>query len=72
MNNPDATKRIGEELKALRLSQGLTLRGLEAVTGIRNGRISEIESGILSPSVRTMSVLAKALGAELKLVKLPE
>lgn len=68
----DATKRIGEELRALRLSRGLTLRELAAISGIVNNRIYSIEKGLNSPSVKTLSTLCAALGAELHIAKLEE
>jgi len=55
--------RIGQQLRALRLSCGLTARQAAAQAGISQGYLSQIENGIFIPSARTMSKLARTYGA---------
>ena len=54
-----------------RKSLGLTQKDISLKSGIAQGDISRIESGLANPSLKTMTRLADALGMELciKLVK---
>lgn len=59
LHDPDA---IGETLREARVQQGLSQRALARKTGISQGSISAIEKGLMDPSVRTLWLLAGALG----------
>jgi DNA-binding XRE family transcriptional regulator len=64
----DAHFRIAGELLCLRKARGLTQRQLSDRTGIQQSEISRIEAGHANPTVGTVSALARALGAEMRLV----
>jgi ribosome-binding protein aMBF1 (putative translation factor) len=64
----DAHFRIARELLCLRKARGLTQRQLSDRTGIQQSEISRIEAGHANPTVGTVSALARALGAEMRLV----
>jgi transcriptional regulator with XRE-family HTH domain len=52
-------KALGEVLKAARESRGLSLRKVEAQTGIRNAHLSQIENGtIVQPEMAMLWELA--------------
>jgi transcriptional regulator with XRE-family HTH domain len=58
-HNPNT---LGQYLKNKRSEEGLTLRQLEAITGINQGSLSHIERGqFRSPSVYNVTKLAKYL-----------
>lgn len=61
---------LAVELILLRKQRGLTQRQLSARTGIQQSEISRIEGARANPTAATLTVLARALGAELRL--LPE
>lgn len=44
-----------------RTMRGLTLKQLEAMTGISKTTLNTIENGITSPTLRQLEVIAKAL-----------
>ena len=60
---------LGETLKAARISMGLSLREVEAKTGISNGYLSQLESnGVKQPSphhLHALSMLYRLSYAEL-------
>jgi transcriptional regulator with XRE-family HTH domain len=62
-SEPD--ERIGGEIRALRKAKGLTLRALAGASGRTAGYLSQIENGVVTPSIETMTRLAEALGVEL-------
>jgi DNA-binding XRE family transcriptional regulator len=64
----DAHFRLAGELLALRKASGLTQRQLSTKTGIQQSEISRIEATHANPTLSTVSVLARALGAEIRLV----
>jgi transcriptional regulator with XRE-family HTH domain len=55
---------IGAKVKQLRQNRGLTLEQLSKISGISRSSISELENNISSPTAKTVSALAKALGVE--------
>lgn len=58
--------KVGELIAVARECKGLTLRQLEARTGISNALLSQIETGhIKEPSWRNVVKIAKALGLKL-------
>jgi DNA-binding phage protein len=64
----DAHFRLAAELLALRKSRGLTQRQLSEKTGVQQSEISRIEAAHANPTLATVSVLARALGSEFRLV----
>lgn len=52
---------IGLRLRETRLSQGLTLGKLSERTGLSIGSLSQIERGLVSPTIRTVYAIAAAL-----------
>ena len=52
---------IGAEVRRLRKSFDLTVSELGVASGISTGMLSKIENGSISPSLSTLSALAKAL-----------
>ena len=56
-----ARKRLGEDVKAARLAKGLTLKDLDALTGIPYSRLSRIEGGRDNPTFDGLVRLAATL-----------
>ena len=56
---------LGEKLKALRQSQGLSQRALAQLAGLTHGNLSHIEQGKISPSVLTLEKILTALNIPL-------
>lgn len=54
--------KIHEQIKAARLSAGLTQERLGELTGIKRVNILTLESGRRSPGIKTLEKLAQALG----------
>ena len=52
--------RVGRRLRALRLEAGRSLADVAAQAGISVGALSQIERGVSSLKVRTMSLMSKA------------
>ena len=52
---------FGKRIKALRLSQGYTLKDIESSVGVSATHVSEIERGKTSPTVGALSRIAEAL-----------
>ncbi len=55
---------IGERIKRYRLEKKLTLKEIEALSGVSATHISEIERGKSSPTVGALARIAKAMGSE--------
>ena len=64
----DAHFRVAAQLLALRKAKGLTQRQLSEKTGIQQSEISRIEAAHANPTLVTVSVIARALGAEVRVV----
>lgn len=64
----DAHFRLAGELLSLRKARGLTQRQLSEKAGIQQSEISRIEAAHANPTLGTVSALAHALGAEVRLV----
>lgn len=58
--------RIGEKLRKLRLSKGLTQEELAERTDLSRSFISQLESDKTSPSIDTLERILEALGTDLK------
>lgn len=65
----DAHFRLAGELLALRKARRLTQRQLSQKAGVQQSEISRIEAAHANPTVGTVSALARALGAEVRLVR---
>ena len=51
-----------DAMKSARVSAGLSLRALEAISGVRFGTIARLEQGRNNGSIATIELLADALG----------
>lgn len=61
-NGPvDPSKELGVRLKDLRLSRGMTLTQLAKLTGLSVSSLSQVERGLVSPTIRTVYGVATAL-----------
>lgn len=56
-----ARKKLGEDVRAARLAKGLTLKDLDALTGIPYSRLSRIEGGRDNPTFDSLVRLAATL-----------
>lgn len=57
---------LGENIKKLRISSGLTLQSLAEKSGVGKGTISEIENGkVLNPKTETLQKIAYALSTSI-------
>src|SRR5437588_2287230 len=59
---PDAPSELGPRLRAIRLRQGIGLRELARRLDLSPSSISQIETGKIRPSVRTLYALASEFG----------
>ena len=50
-----------------RIDLGMTQKELSELSGVRQSNISRIERGTCSPSIRTISALALAMGKKLEI-----
>ena len=57
---------IGERIKALRIQQGLTLAGVAEKTGLSSSYLSQIQRDKTTPSLATLTVIARALNVGLR------
>jgi transcriptional regulator with XRE-family HTH domain len=61
--NPDEESlKLGQRIRDLRLKAGMTLADLGKATGVSIGTLSQLERGLVSPTVRTVYTVANALG----------
>lgn len=56
---------IGKKLKALRKKNGHSLAKLSELSGVSTGLLSQIERGMVAPSVVTLSHIANALNVDI-------
>jgi transcriptional regulator with XRE-family HTH domain len=52
---------LGVRLRARRKALGLSLRALAATTGVSASFLSQVERGIVSPSIQTLNAVSRAL-----------
>ena len=57
--------RIGDEVRALRLDAGVSLRDLSAATGLHPSHIARIEAAKVHASIEALTAIGVALGADL-------
>ena len=60
--------RLAADLIGRRLALHMTQQQLAAASGIRQSEISRIEGGNGNPTLKTIGALARALGAEVRLI----
>ncbi|MFI5185012.1 MAG: helix-turn-helix domain-containing protein, partial [Vicinamibacteria bacterium] len=56
---------VGAHIRQLRLSSNISLRTLAARTDFSPSFISQVENGLVSPSINSMQKIAEALGVTL-------
>ena len=56
---------VGQRLRRIRKAAGISQRRLAMEAGISQSGLSSIEAGTQSPSVKTLSLICKALGIEI-------
>jgi transcriptional regulator with XRE-family HTH domain len=62
-------QRIGERVRTIRRERNLNQRQLAEKAGIAQQHLARIESGIVSATVETLSLIADALGCQLDFIK---
>jgi len=60
-SNQETTLKVGESVREIRESKGLSLRDISQRTGLETDLLSEIEEGSVAPPLGTIIKLAKAL-----------
>ena len=60
------TRQIGDRIKNLRTSKGMTQEELAEASNLKQSHISRLESGLHSPSHKTVLALASALKVEVR------
>lgn len=53
---------LGEKIRSLRRRRGLTVQGLASACNLSKGFISQVENGRTSPSLSTLTDMARVLG----------
>jgi transcriptional regulator with XRE-family HTH domain len=59
---PDQSAMLGPRIRELRLKARMTLTELAKATGVSIGTLSQLERGLVSPTVRTVFTVGSALG----------
>lgn len=57
----EALRRLGQQVRAQRLEEGLTLRQVAARTGLSTPFLSQVENGLGTPSLTSLFALARGL-----------
>ena len=65
MSAPVSPQAIGEHIRRLRSDRGLSVRAFAAQTGFSPSFISQLENGLVSPSIDSMERIANTLGVTL-------
>lgn len=60
-----ALSRISQNIRSLRIAQGMTVDKLAAKSGFSKGFISQVENFRVSPSLKALNKIAEALGADI-------
>lgn len=69
IKNQESRKRMGEQIAALRAELGMTQQELGERAGIKQPHIARIEKGAYSVGLDTLDTLAKAMDAEVIIVR---
>jgi transcriptional regulator with XRE-family HTH domain len=70
--NRETVENIGQRIRQLRESRGLTQSQLQVRSSVSRSYLSRIESGQMTPSLGTLEKLSEALGTGLKRFFIPE
>src|ERR1035441_8375042 len=70
--NRETVENIGQRIRQLRESRGMTQSQLQARSRVSRSYLSRIESGQMTPSLGTLEKIAEALGIGLKRFFVPE
>jgi transcriptional regulator with XRE-family HTH domain len=70
--NRDTVENIGQRIRQLRDSRGMTQSQLQARSRVSRSYLSRIESGQMTPSLGTLEKIAEALGVGLNRFFIPE
>jgi transcriptional regulator with XRE-family HTH domain len=57
----DSDRRLGECIRAIRLSRNMSIQDLSRRTGLSNGMVSQLERGLTTPSIRSLRLMSQAL-----------
>lgn len=68
MDTSVITRRLGDQIRAMRLNRGYTQAQLAKVAGVTRQKLIEIEQGSPSVSMNAYARVIAALGSEFKLV----
>ena len=60
--------KISQNVRALRIAQGMTVDQLAAKSGFSKGFISQVENFRITPSLKAVNKIAAALGTELSVL----
>lgn len=63
-----ALSRIAQNIRSLRIAQGMTVDKLAAKSGFSKGFISQVENFRLSPSLKALQKIAEALGIDMQML----
>jgi transcriptional regulator with XRE-family HTH domain len=66
MNGPKISKRLAQNLKAIRKSRNLTQLQLSQLSGVPKSTINHVEIGESSPSLDTVDAISKALSISIE------
>ena len=70
--NRETVENIGQRIRQLRESRGMTQSQLQARSRVSRSYLSRIESGQMTPSLGTLEKIAEALGVGLNRFFVPE
>jgi transcriptional regulator with XRE-family HTH domain len=70
--NRDTVENIGQRIRQLRESRGMTQSQLQARSRVSRSYLSRIESGQMTPSLGTLEKISEALGVGLNRFFIPE
>ena len=62
MHRVDSSKKLGENLKKLRLKKKMSQGDISRKLGVDRAYISRIENGRMNPTLLTLEKIAEALG----------
>lgn len=61
----ETTHRLGATIRRIRQEKGLSLQGVARRSGVSVGMLSQVERDLTNPSVRVMTAIRRALGADI-------
>ncbi len=66
VNMTDSAKKLGKNIRKLRLERTLTQGGLSKKVGVDTPYLSNVENGNKNPTLATIEKIAKALGVSIE------